>query len=61
MRDVETISADVVDAVLQLHRDLGPGLVESVYEMILAAELVDRGYAVSRQQPVHYRLSRNEI
>jgi GxxExxY protein len=52
MRDVEVVSADVVDAALQLHRELGPGLLESVYETILAAELSDRGYAVSRQQPV---------
>ena len=52
MRDVETISADVVDAALHLHRDLGPGLLESVYEAILAAKLASRGYDVSRQQPV---------
>jgi GxxExxY protein len=52
MRDVENVSADVVDAALHLHRDLGPGLLESVYEAILAAKLASRGYAVSRQQPV---------
>jgi iron complex transport system substrate-binding protein len=52
MRDVEAISADVVDAALRLHRDLGPGLLESVYEAILAAKLTGRGYLVSRQQPV---------
>ena len=52
MQDVETVSADVVDAALQLHRDLGPGLLESVYEAILAAKLTARGYAVSRQQSV---------
>jgi iron complex transport system substrate-binding protein len=52
MRDVETISADVVDAALHLHRDLGPGLLESVYETILAAKLASRGYVVSRQQAV---------
>ena len=52
MHDVEMISADVVDAALRLHRDLGPGLLESVYEAILAAKLATRGYAVSRQQPV---------
>jgi iron complex transport system substrate-binding protein len=52
MRDVETVSADVVDAALQLHRDLGPGLLESVYETLMAAELANRGYSVSRQQPV---------
>ncbi|HYG30845.1 MAG TPA: GxxExxY protein [Allosphingosinicella sp.] len=52
MRDAETISADIVDAALQLHRDLGPGLLEGVYEAILAAELQGRGYTVSRQQAV---------
>jgi iron complex transport system substrate-binding protein len=52
MRDLEAISADVVDAALQLHRELGPGLLESVYEAILSAELTSRGYSVSRQQPV---------
>jgi len=52
MRDVETASADVIDAALQLHRDLGPGLLESVYEAILAAKLIERGYSVSRQHSV---------
>jgi iron complex transport system substrate-binding protein len=52
MNDLETISADVVDAALHLHRELGPGLLESVYEMVLAAALARRGYAVLRQQPV---------
>ena len=52
MRDLETISADVVDAALQLHRDLGPGLLESVYETLLGAELQRRGYSVGRQRPV---------
>ena len=50
--DIEAISADVIDAALQLHRDLGPGLLESVYEAILAGKLMHRGYAVARQQPV---------
>ena len=52
MKDLEAISADVVDAALQLHRDLGPGLLESVYETVLAAMLGRRGYAVERQRPV---------
>ena len=52
MVDLEAISADVVDAALQLHRDLGPGLLESVYEMILAAELERRGHKINRQKPV---------
>lgn len=35
-----------------MHRELGPGLLESVYEMILAGKLAQRGIAVARQVPV---------
>ena len=52
MRDIDAISGDVVDVALRLHRDLGPGLLESVYEAVLAARLGQMGYAVVRQQPV---------
>lgn len=37
---------------MRLHRDLGPGLFESVYETILAGKLTERGYRVDRQMPV---------
>lgn len=52
MRDIDQISGDVLDVSLRLHRDLGPGLLESVYEVVLAAKLSDLGYTVSRQHPV---------
>ncbi|WOE76568.1 GxxExxY protein [Alterisphingorhabdus coralli] len=52
MQDLDAISGDVVDAALKIHRDLGPGLLESVYEMLLAAELERRGHSVSRQQAI---------
>lgn len=42
----------VVDAALEVHRELGPGLYESVYETALAYELAQRGLAVERQVPV---------
>jgi GxxExxY protein len=42
----------VVDAAIAVHRGLGPGLLESVYEAVLAAELRDRGLEVARQVPV---------
>ena len=50
--NVEELSAVVVDTAFHLYRDLGPGLLESVYEAILAKLLRDRGMAVVRQQPV---------
>ena len=52
MVDIDVISGDVVDMAVKLHRELGPGLLESVYEMILASKLAGLGYAVERQKPV---------
>jgi iron complex transport system substrate-binding protein len=52
MRDLESISADVVDLALKLHRELGPGLLESVYETVLAGKLRAMGYRVDRQLPI---------
>lgn len=56
MPDIEEMSAIVVDAGYKLHRDLGPGLLESVYELILARKLASLGLAVERQVPIniHY-------
>lgn len=42
----------VVDAAIAVHRALGPGLLESVYEVILAHELQRRGLEVQRQVPI---------
>jgi len=50
--DIERICSDVIDVSLRLHRDLGPGLLESVYETVLAAKLTSMGYRVVRQQPI---------
>ncbi|HEX6986978.1 MAG TPA: GxxExxY protein, partial [Planctomycetaceae bacterium] len=41
-----------VDAALEMHRRLGPGLLESVYEGVLAYELKKRGLRTDRQVPV---------
>jgi type I site-specific restriction-modification system R (restriction) subunit len=56
-RDVEELAAIVVDTALQLHRDLGPGLLESVYEAVLARMLEKKGLSVERQKavPVQYQ------
>jgi GxxExxY protein len=42
----------VIDCAIQLHRDLGPGLLESVYEVVLAEMLRERGLKVARQVPI---------
>ncbi len=50
--DENAIGKEVVDAAVRLHRDLGPGLLETVYEVVLARELETRGLRVERQVPV---------
>jgi GxxExxY protein len=50
--EVERIGRIVVDAGLKVHRALGPGLLESVYEHCMAYELGQRGLRVRRQVPL---------
>jgi GxxExxY protein len=45
----------IMDAAFVIHRELGPGLLESVYEVVLARQLTDRGLVVERQVPVPIR------
>ena len=49
MRELDDITGGIVDAALRIHRDLGPGLLESVYEAVLARALAERGFQVERQ------------
>lgn len=49
---LEAVSGDVVDVAVRLHRELGPGLLESVYETVLAGKLTSMGHKVARQRPV---------
>ncbi|MCE2957677.1 MAG: GxxExxY protein [Bacteroidota bacterium] len=57
------LSKIIVDACFQVHRELGPGLFESVYEECLYYELVQRGLLVERQKelPVFYKEVKMEI
>lgn len=45
----DDIGRHIVDAAVSVHRELGPGLLETVYEVVLADELRRRGYQVERQ------------
>ncbi len=57
MKNVNEIAKMIVDASIAVHRELGPGLLESAYEACLAFELRDRGLKVETQKglPVQYR------
>jgi iron complex transport system substrate-binding protein len=52
MRGIDEISGKVLDLSVAIHRELGPGLFESVHETVLAGKLMQLGYIVDRQRPV---------
>ena len=49
------IAKHIMDVAFLIHRTLGPGLLETVYEVILAKKLSEMGLAVNRQVPVPIR------
>ena len=56
-REVDTITDRIIGASIAVHRELGPGLLESTYEACLVYELADRGLRIEQQKglPVSYR------
>ncbi len=52
MRDVNHITGEIIDAAVKIHKQFGPGLLESVYEKILMTELGNRGLFVECQKPL---------
>jgi GxxExxY protein len=50
--EINQISGIVVDEAYHLHSELGPGLLESVYEVVLCHRLQKRGLSVFRQVPI---------
>lgn len=55
--ELDEISGQVIGAAIAVHRELGPGLLESAYEACLVHELRQRGVRVEQQipQPVFYK------
>jgi GxxExxY protein len=52
VRDIEEMARIAVDCGFRIHSSLGLGLLESVYEVILADSLAERGLSVERQKPI---------
>jgi len=54
---LNTITGQIIGAAIEVHRHLGPGLLESAYETCLAYELSQRGLQVERQKalPIVYK------
>ena len=49
---LDRITKTIIGAAIEVHRALGPGLLESAYEACLAFELVERGLMVEQQKPL---------
>ena len=56
MHELEEIASVAVDCGFHIHKDLGPGLLESVYEAVLASSLSQKGLVIERQKiiPIEY-------
>ena len=59
--ELDDITGAIVDAAVQIHRELGPGLFESVYEALLASELQRRGMRAERQRLISFSYNGVEI
>ena len=51
-KEVNRLSFDIIGYAIEVHKELGPGLLESIYEKCLAHLLIQNGYKVTRQQSV---------
>ncbi len=50
---LESLTGQVIGAAIEVHKELGPGYLESTYESALAVEFELRGIRACRQHPVH--------
>jgi GxxExxY protein len=60
---INSITGAIIDCSIRVHKELGPGLLESVYEVCLMKELIDEGLSVKRQLslPVIYKGEKIDI
>lgn len=56
-KEINDLSYKIIGYAIEVHKELGPGLLESVYEKCLAHLLIQNGFNVSRQQivPINFR------
>jgi GxxExxY protein len=54
MHELDDITGAIVDSAIRIHKELGPGLLESVYEMAITRLLTRRGFQAERQKPIRF-------
>jgi GxxExxY protein len=50
--ELNVLTEAIIGAALEVHRELGPGLLEHAYETCLCVELTTRGLSLERQKPL---------
>lgn len=60
-KEINQIAYDIVGCAIEVHKHLGPGLLESIYEKCLVEELSRRGMKVEAQVPVPIQYKGNVI
>ncbi len=57
MEEINVLTEKVIGAAIEVHRELGPGLLESTYKACLAHELRSQGFVVEteKEMPVRYK------
>lgn len=59
--DINELSGKIIGAAIEVHKAIGPGLLESAYEECLCHELVLRGIGIERQKPLPVVYKKNKI
>jgi GxxExxY protein len=56
-KEINQLSRTIIGYAIDVHKELGPGLLESIYEKCLAHLLIQNGYSIARQQviPLNFR------
>lgn len=54
MNQLDQITGEIIDSAFKIHKKIGPGLLESVYEMILFQELTNRKLQVTNQKYISF-------
>ena len=52
LEDLNPLTQQIIGAALEVHRELGPGLLENAYVSCIAFELAGRGLSIERQKPL---------
>jgi iron complex transport system substrate-binding protein len=55
MKELDDITGIIIDESMKIHKELGPGLLESAYQTVLARALARRGLRVEREKPVTFQ------